>query len=127
MVELGKRAFFVLLLVGCGDSWEYEDQGTLSFWSESSGALHVKVSFPQCLVGCQEATETWCSVSEKNGTIHVESYLKVEQSSWDPCADMCSYASVECEMGPLANGTYAVMHGSEEANSVTIPTQRNSL
>ena len=125
----GTAAVFVLLVAGCGESWTYEDQGSLSYWSESSGALHVTVTFPLCMSSNgAEVTEAWCTVSEKDGTIHVESYAEIEQTGSGPYPDLCDYATTECQSGPLAQGTYPVMHGNVlQTRGVTIPTQRTSL
>ncbi len=109
------------LAAACGRWGEvsFTDEGELCF-TQQLAAVSVQVSAPDCLSSsCTRNVESSCSATVEGTRIEITS-----EFSWDekggraPCTADCGIATAECSLGPLADGTYTVVHGEEELQLV---------
>lgn len=125
-VALAVSAFTV---VACGDErdqWRtevVENSGFGVCLTSENGSLSARVSVNACVSSsrCRRARTTVCQANISAGRITITSRAEVLVTTDERiCPDVCSPVVTTCSVALPADGSYAVVHGSDQAE-VTIP------
>lgn len=118
----------VLSLACGGEKWvpmEVVDRGAACLIATEADALGtVTVDSGECMSSsCDRDEQGSCTATLDGDTITVTSTFSWETATGKvACTDDCGLLSAECTVGPLAAGTYTLVHGSDQ-QTVTVPTE----
>lgn len=106
--------FSVVAACGRWGDVSFADEGEVCF-SQTLAAVSVEVSAPDCLSSsCTRNVEASCSAAVEGTRIEITSDFSWEEKDRGTCTLDCGSATAACSVGPLADGTYTVVHGEEE-------------
>lgn len=116
-----------MLVLACGGVWEQQERSNEGVAcleapiADAQGTVYVVVT--ECLSSsCDRDEQGSCSASLDGDTITVTSGFTWETAlSGVACNDDCNYPQADCTIGPLAAGTYTLVHGDQQ-ESFTVPT-----
>ena len=126
----------MMFFVGCGeaepngdDDWQamaQTDEGSVSLCANTADANGtVRVSADVCLSSsCSRNAVGTCDVTLDGTTITVTSQFDWEENMGKmvACTDDCRNIEADCgEIGPLAAGTYTIVHGAS-SQEVEVPS-----
>lgn len=118
----------VLSLACGGEKWEpmeVVDQGSTCLVATEADALGtVTVYSDECMSSsCDRNEQGSCTATLDGDTITVTSIFSWETATGNvDCTDDCGLLSADCTVGPLAAGSYTLVHGSD-TETVTVPTE----
>lgn len=127
------RWLAVLLLASCateedpGDGWvplSATDEGTVCIEAPGNAMANVVVDAEVCLSSsCSRVVDSACVAQLDGSTITVtSSFSWEEQTNEDlPCTDDCGLLAASCGVGPLPDGIYTIVHGSDSFD-IVVPT-----
>jgi hypothetical protein len=121
---LAIAASTVVACDGDDDEWRtvvVENSGPVCLTSDN-GMLNARVSIDACVNAiCRKELATVCQAAVSSGRITLTSKAEIlEATDERDCPDGCGPAVAACSVALPVDGSYTVVHGSDQAD-VTIP------
>jgi hypothetical protein len=114
----------MLLVAACAGEIDYTNEGEVCLVTRPSGALEVRVIFPDCLSSsCDLGRSASCSVTRSGNDLIIESRGNVAFQRDGTCALDCGKLRAICQSEPLEPGEYRVVHGDASATA-TLPREQ---